>query len=79
MAMVDVFLLTLLQLANRRQWGKQDHTKGGITTITNTTHQHKHANNKTKRRVEKYCSPSKAMVMVNVLLLALLQPTQDNA
>jgi hypothetical protein len=78
MAMVDVFLLTLLQLAQRRKWGKQDYTKWGITTITNTTHEHKHVNNKTKKGVDKYCSPSKAMVMVNVLSLALLQPTQDN-
>jgi hypothetical protein len=52
-AMVDVFFLTLLQLAHKRQWGKQDHTKGGITMIANTTHQHKHANNKTKRGVDK--------------------------
>jgi hypothetical protein len=79
MAMVDVFFFTLLQLAHKRQWGKQDHTKGGIAMIANTTHQHKHANNKTKRGVDKYWSSSKAMVMVNVLLLALLQRTQDNA
>jgi hypothetical protein len=79
MAMVDAFLLTILQPAHKRQWGKQDHTKGKVATIANTTHQHIHTNNKTKRGVDKSCSPSEAMVMVNVLLLVFLQPTQDNA
>jgi hypothetical protein len=63
MVMVDVFLFIFLQLAHIREWRKQNHTKGGITMIANITHQRKHANNMTKRRVDKYYSPSEAMVL----------------
>jgi hypothetical protein len=70
--MVDVFLFTLLQHAQKRQQWEQNCSKTITTTMVNTMQQHKHVKNKTKRGVGKSCSPLEVMAMVDVFFLVLL-------
>jgi len=44
--------------------GEQDYTKIGLATMIDTTQQHKHANNKTRRGVGRSCSLLEVMAMV---------------
>jgi hypothetical protein len=73
MVMVATLLFMFLQLAHRRQGGELDYTKGGVAMMVNTMHQHKCANNKTKRGLGRSCSPPTVIAMVYVFFFMFLQ------